>query len=405
MSRKRLTQQFDRRASAHPAYPDEGITHPAGRPDPEADAYENGDTSSWAEDVHPGPYRTSPAPAVPMDDGSYRHPAAQPGAPARNASMTRAAAEIRAKRCLKLASAMLGKYATDDMIEDQALTFMHLADEQIVDSLRRLQATTLPEEVLLRKMFAGDDSVDEEIEEEEDEDEDEDEDHAKEARLRGRRAADEDEDEDEDHAKEARLRSASDDEDEDDDAEGDHAKEASSDRIADLLVAMQKQIAALESRLAGPQAATACADDDAMLAEMLDHEAVKAEDVDDAMEASLFDDSGDLGVDMGLVDDPLADIDPYAPTDDDLFGGLSGDFSMFASENTSTGKTAAQRIAENADRKKAASSQPKPQPKKPSTGVRSVGEVRTAGASNEIDELSKLWQGAPDISDVFPSNK
>jgi hypothetical protein len=44
----------------------------------------------------------------------------------------------------------------------------------------------------------------------------------------------------------------------------------------------------------------------------------------------------------------------------------------------------------------------RPQPRKPAVGAQSVGQVRTAGAS-EMSELSNLWHSAPDVTDVFRS--
>ena len=78
MSRRRLTwENTSRKASAPPATPgyEEPSIHPAAYPDPEADAYENGDTSSWAEDPHPGPYPNGAPPALPGTDAPQGHPA------------------------------------------------------------------------------------------------------------------------------------------------------------------------------------------------------------------------------------------------------------------------------------------------------------------------------------------
>jgi len=184
MSRQRMTWGGDgrpatRSASAHPATPWEGETHPAAYPDPEADAYETEDESHWMETPHPPPYRTSPAPAVPYDDGGYRHPATQPGAPARNASMNvRVAAERKAAKCIRIAAALLGPSVTraaeggdkvaSDLIEDQALDFMDMSDARIASTLLRLEAATDDPDTLLRKMLAG-----EEVEEEEEEEDEE----------------------------------------------------------------------------------------------------------------------------------------------------------------------------------------------------------------------------------------
>ena len=183
MSRQRMTWGGDgrpatRSASAHPATPWEGETHPAAYPDPEADAYETEDESHWMETPHPPPYRTSPAPAVPYDDGGYRHPATQPGAPARNASMNvRVAAERKAAKCIRIASALLGPNVTvaaeggdkvaSDLIEDQALDFMDMSDARIASTLLRLEAATDDPDTLLRKMLAGGEVEEEEEAEEE----------------------------------------------------------------------------------------------------------------------------------------------------------------------------------------------------------------------------------------------
>lgn len=51
---------------------------------------------------------------------------------------------------------------------------------------------------------------------------------------------------------------------------------------------------------------------------------------------------------------------------------------------------------------KTASAQ-RPQPRKPSAGPKTLGPVtaKTASGKNEVDELSKLWESAPDVSSVF----
>ena len=68
--RQRMTwAALDREAAAPPATPGYGVEdqdHPAHtQDDPGPHDYENGDTSSWAEDVHPPPYGDSGAPATP----------------------------------------------------------------------------------------------------------------------------------------------------------------------------------------------------------------------------------------------------------------------------------------------------------------------------------------------------
>lgn len=128
MQRSRLT--WDKKASAHPAYPDEGPASPAypGK-DPEATDYENGDTSSWAEDPTKGPYTNSAHPATP-DEG--------PASPAFKAAAAKY--EKKAEICIRIASTMLPRNASVADIEKQALTLMNLPDAAIVAANRNLSA-------------------------------------------------------------------------------------------------------------------------------------------------------------------------------------------------------------------------------------------------------------------------
>ena len=128
MSRQRMTWTdagVSRHASEHPATPDEGPASPAHKAEPAADAYATGDTSSWAEDPHPGPYPNSAHPATP-DEG--------PASPAHKA----AALERKAAKCIRLATAMLGDSASVAAIENQALALMDLPDRSIKASLNRI---------------------------------------------------------------------------------------------------------------------------------------------------------------------------------------------------------------------------------------------------------------------------
>lgn len=357
-----------KRASAHPQTPDEGLTHPAAYADPEADAYMNGDPESWAEGVHPGPYRTSPAPANPMDDGGYRHPAAQPGAPAKNASMTRQAAEIQAAKCIRIAQALLGKEASESLIEDQALDFMDLPDFRLTATLRRLEASTEDEEVLLRKMLAAEDES-EGVEEKEEAEE------------------------------EAEPKTAA----------TDHMAQ-----VLSLIAGLTEQIAALKTAPVTAAAPVVACGEDTMVAGGADM------DEDEAMLASMLaaevegpgpiaQDFDDTGISMDPVDDPMS-FDDFAPEDEDLMSLYASDLDGMKSasklagdeeeeveeeeeepaDKTAAGRTAAQRVA---------STQLRPQPKKPSVGAKTLGTVRTA--SGEAGDLARLWDSAPDVSSVF----
>lgn len=141
MSRQRKTWKS---ASPPPATPSEqgGYEHPASYEDPGAHDYENGDTSSWAEDVHPGPYDQSPHPATP-DEGPF-HPAGV-GSPS-GQKTARAAAEKKAAKCIRIATAMLGEDASVEAIENQAFDLMSMEDHVLNATLSRISGEDEEEE-------------------------------------------------------------------------------------------------------------------------------------------------------------------------------------------------------------------------------------------------------------------
>jgi hypothetical protein len=148
MARQRLTWKqtgASRSASAPPAVPNEGPASPAYTPDPEADAYENGDTSSWAEDPHPGPYKNGPYPAVPNEG---------PASPAYKEAALVRRLERKASICYKLAGYIAGPNASEDLRVSQAVSYMDLSDRALAAAIAR---------------FAGEDTdeVEEEVEVEE----------------------------------------------------------------------------------------------------------------------------------------------------------------------------------------------------------------------------------------------
>ena len=154
MTRRRLTWN-GRNASAPPAMPgyQEPSIHPAAYPDPEADAYENGDTSAWAEDPHPGPYTNPMHPALPGTEAPMGHPATDPahyfpaGVSKQASRQIRAAMEAKAARCIRIAQSMLGRKASVSAIEDQALDLMNLTERQIQAALSRLADDGMSQDV------------------------------------------------------------------------------------------------------------------------------------------------------------------------------------------------------------------------------------------------------------------
>jgi hypothetical protein len=419
----------ERAASAHPAYPDEGAAHPAHQPDPEAHDYENGDTSSWAEDPTTGPYPNSAHPATP-DEGSA-HPAhkqTEMGSSVGDDQMTnedlgvskaaahelRAAVERKAAKCIRLATQLLEGISKDaSTIEDQALDLMDIPDDALASTLNRLaELTNVASNAPQHGKEAGDDD---------------------EALLRRLLAEEEDED------------------------EGD---EEASKKADDRYSALEAKIADLEAKLStgfgGGNVATGFGggnvaeveDDDSLLAQMLEEEGMTGEDETDDVEAMLqamidqeamyMDEEPEAmepepeAMDMEMMDEDSEGMDiDLAPVDDPM--GLMGDDAFDEGDEALLAQLfAEQKLAsddedddeddddsddddgdddsdddgeEESDKeegKKAHSrtASRKPRPKKASQGATRLGGV-TKEASSEIKDLEALWPSAPDVSDVF----
>jgi hypothetical protein len=439
-------EEADRKASAHPAIPDEGITHPAGYPDPEQPAaYENGDTSSWAEDPTKGPYPNSAHPATP-DEGPF-HPAAK-----KAAQELRAAVERKALKCLRIATATLGKGASIKEIEAQSLSMMDLPDAYIDSTLSRLA----------KKSEDTEEEAAESIQEDKEE-----------------KAKEEKEDKKASHqmsADDQLLRRLLAEEDMGDDKDEGADKEASSDKAADdrlaaiesSLAAMTKELQAMrgmnvaqdpeEAQLAQMLAedegmVEGMDDDEALLAQMLEDEMSVVVDDDEALLAQMLEDEMAPVVDESVIlaaeedkdegkDEEAADKE--AATLGDFIGDAEMEVSMTASDdpmglgggddlsdaavlaNLYTAKKAeddededsedddedeggdedAEEAEEEAEddkeggKKKAAAR--KPRPKKASGGARTVGQPTfDKTASREINDLANLWKTAPDVSEAF----
>ena len=497
MTRRRLTWT-DRKASAAPAMPgyQEPSIHPAAYPDPEADAYENGDTSAWAEDPHPGPYTNPFHPALPGTDEPMGHPATDPahyfpaGVSKQASRQLRAAMEVKAAKCIRIAQSMLGRRASVSAVEDQALDLMNLTERQIQAALRRLadddglsqdvgtesssdllaveNMTLTPErtseEAMLAAMLADEEDgsegpmSDEEVlshmvaeekakmsarmasrrraaqmpgnqndpdhynfraegvlaSKKSDDDVEAEEmlenmakDEAKKSASLRRQAKKSEDDsdveaaEDEEAAPEAQKKAAhfqrlaaywsrvakksdddapegetADDEVEagDDEVEATPKKAAVRRRATGLSAELQQTLAALLAEDANPEASNGddVAADDFMMDDL---------GVEDPM---MLDDSGlgDFGMDDGMDDmSALYGTSHYAKKSDE------SDESETAEEEEAPVKVG----------KKAAV---RPQPRIASNGVRTLGAVSKV-ASSDVNDLSKLWESAPDVSKIF----
>ena len=400
--RIRMTQ---RSAAQPPASYGWEPEHPAHKADPEVDAYlidndGNGtgsEPSDFAEDVSPGPYAQGPAPASYGWDPD--HPAAKADAKGaapseKKAAMQRMAAEKKAAKCIRIAQAMLGNVDADT-IEDQAVDLMDLSNSAINATMDRLSAAFLADEdesdveaysraqndaqLGYGGMEAGDDA-----------------DMVAEEMLAAM-LAEEDEAEagyglmsEEDEA-EAGLFA-------EDEAEAGHHMAEDPEACGTMN--------AEEGMEAGDEEV------EAMLAEMLAPEpaldlAPQMDELEsDPSDMGMMEDPMDaeIGLEMMAEDDPMGlsaeDGDDAEASDEvlaQLFGGkVAGDDED--EEEDEEDEEEEDEEEEKAEKK--ASSNRRPKVRKASKGARSLGSV-TKAATSEVNDLSKLWTMAPDVSDVF----
>ena len=420
--RKRMTWNDSgvrqRRASEHPATPDEGPASPAyGGPDPAADAYENGDTSSWAEDPHPGPYTNSEHPAYP-DEG--------PASPAYKA----AALERKAAKCIRLATAMLGEGATVAAIEDQALALMDLPDRSIKASLTRLagddEEASDDEEMedkeeskkkasfddriarlerVLIKLAESEDPGDDDSDDDDDDDDSDDEDEgeeeskSKKASALERRVA---------RIERVLVRLAGDDEEASDDEE---AKSKSAGYYMDddaMLADMLSEEGMVPAEMMGDDDAEMMDDgalmDEMLLEEMLNEEAAHAKMSESHDEAMGDDHAEAMGDDHEMMADPMGVMDVES---DEMMvlAKLFNDRAAADEKEEEAEEKAAETIQEEVeekaeDKEESKKASLRPQPKRASTGATRLGGVSKEAAS-EVNDLSKLWESAPDVSKFF----
>ena len=497
--RDRLTWAAGRKASAPPATPGydvEDEDHPAHQPDPNATDYENGDTSSWAEDVRQPPYAQGNPPSIPgYDVEDQDHPAhvKQPRVP-KEARSLRDQIKVKASKCLKVARMMLGEFAPDEKIEDQALDLMDLPDEQLTATFNRCSGNPMVADDTFEDAPVTDAELDALLADDmevEDEGEVEGKTAVEELETKlaelskelaslksgtwkhadqndpkgdtlGAEGKDEEEAREEGAAKKAaRAFFASMDTDRDGfvlKAEwlGNKAIFAAADKDEDGIVSEDEVVDELTEKKSGKKAkkseeeiedeveeASDEGDEEEIEEKKAGKKATDEEVEDDEVEEKAAkkkacDACDDADADMfGLVDDTmgLGQTPEMTPEDDELLASVFGKAAKKAEEDEEeveekkagkkakkseeeledeeeveekkAGKKAADEDEEVEDeeekeaQKKAArlagktrTASQKPQPRKPAT-------VRTASRDNNVNELSALWETAPDVSDHF----
>lgn len=463
-TRQRMTWKSNgKTASPPPQMPavdrTEGPDHPAYYKDPEANKYENGDTSSWAEDPKKPMIPESAPPAMPgnLTTEPLEHPATsdfekgadKPGKAAGTKEATlKQLAERRAHLCVRIASALMPTASAMD-VENKALALMDLEDHQL-----QATAATL-------KLVAGDEDQDEAADEDDDKDASKKANHDVTARLDkleaslGRlvsamtdffskgKTAEDDMSDDEMMAQLAEDmdgdgvdqnkgdafysdKKAEDDEEAMlkamlDEMDSDKAASHAEDVVEPL--AKGKDILSGEGGNVSPDPAPVTPEVEGPMkqgGEMPDFIQKKIDEKEekegDKKAAADSDEDKDAENDIEITAgaDPMGLMETTASSDDDELMSLYNDldFKTAGEEEDEDVEEIVEEVEEDdvEASKKAASTKPskqglRPQPKAATKGnsPKTVGNVqatRTA-SQKEMDDLQKLWESAPDVSGYF----
>jgi len=339
-------------------------------------------SSDFAAEPTTGPYPNSAHPATP-DEGPSDHPAAKKAARAKSARQRRRAAERKAAKCIRIAQSMLGPVATTAQVEDQAVDLMDLSDKAINTALRRLSNSFLSEDqndpgadtlapegepvIQLDPVAEMPLMSDHDIEAEE---------------LLALMLAEE--------APEAPAVPAA------------PAMESPMPAMMEEPMADEVPIQAVGDVVLSPMGEdpmgldAAPATDD-ILAELFGGGHMAADEEADDEEAD--DEEADDEEASKSAADEEADDEEADDEEASKKSAKKGDDEE-ADEEEADDEEADEEEASKKSARKAASKQ-RPRGRKASKGAKTLGAVTKAAAKSEISDLSKLWETAPDVSDVF----
>ena len=151
--------------------------------------------------------------------------------------------------------------------------------------------------------------------------------------------------------------------------------------------------------------------DEPIMAESQDDAADEDKDKEAAAEVVADERVDEAGI-FAMTDDPMG-VGTTAEDDailKEIFGGKAAAEEEVeeeaeveeASKKAEEVEEEAEEEVEEASKKANKTAAQRPQPRKPATGVQTVGAVtRTASGPSEVDDLSNLWAKAPDVDPVF----
>lgn len=354
-SRRRPRRRSRRRRQADPYQMNQDHSQ---RP---VEKYETGNPSTWAEDPHPSMPEVGRNELGMPEMGTYNMDhkdvdqwnSGGPYDNERQARRQRSAAmeaklEKKAYQCIKIARHLFPK-AADEVVEEQALDLMSLADQSVISTVIRL---------------AGEQSAPSTTSD------------SKSAQT-AKNAEDEEEEKEEEMEEEMEEEEKAEEKDEEKEEGSD--KEAASETPAPAQDGQQDVVSKLRDLLASEQQPTEQYDHKDVQAAVAGETGIQEPDQIESMLASLDADltkqASNQGMDINLSP-PMDAYDADAMTQGDpLLDRVlqSGEVQQQINEKTAADKR----------------------------GVRSLGRVKEADSGSQEGELSKLWKSRPDVSRVF----
>jgi hypothetical protein len=396
---------------------------------PSADKYVTGDPSAFAEDVHPATgtwkaeysgeeVKRNEIGLPEMRSDTFNHAEKTAADDDDDDAEDDDFLEKKAEVCLRLARRVLTKTASSEVLEDQALAFMHLPNEALIDTVTRLAAQDEEEEEQqAQEKQAGKippqflENVKKKKEEAAEKDD--------EGQAQQKQAQQQEEEQ------QAQQKQAQDEGQQAQAQDQGRQKQAQHDQIAQLqqqAQQIQEQIAQLQQQAQGQQQiqsqaqqiaqavqqAIAQGQDPAQacqqLLAQLQGQPVAQQQVQDPVlsDDQLFDqviqqqpvmanvDSMDIELENNLMDIGTT----HLANEDETLRAL------FANEEVQDAEEA-QQIQEKQAGVRTAST--RTVGTRPTAGVSQIGGRVASSSTNDVDKLSSLWQSSPDVRNVFGS--
>ncbi len=349
-------------------------------PQPAADAYTNGDPSSWAEDIHPakgtweaeytGDQVKRDEIGMPeMRGDTFSHPEKT------------ASVEKKAAVCVSLSRRIL-KNASEEMIEDQALGFMELPDSVLVATFARVTAQQEDKE----------EEKEQQAKQAQDQQQaDKEEQQKKQAQAQQEQGKDQGEKTQDKQAQQEQSQQ----EDKKDQKQANQQQMVSADQVQSMVqsavqAAMQQMLQAqgqqgqpqMQAQQQQPQMAATVSDD-----QLLDQLLMEDQGQDQGM--------AEMGIEM---DAPMMDVEAALGPEDSVLISLFANDESKAQEQIEQGEEQGQKQASV----RTASS--RTVGTRPTAGVSRLGGSPSSGSGHKSSEeanLTALWKTEPDVSDIF----